>query len=460
MNWAEAGIWNSVLFVSESVVIALCTCFFQSNTSRDVKSGRAIRCIAVFLYWTGLLGLDTWLRETEYGTYATAFFLIAGSMTAGHFLYNRSRIYLFFYALFPVTVMVLQLFVIYLAVGYISVRYGMAVFDYYMANIVLILKQLMEILLTGIWVVVLNRKKFENITGVQFAGLLFPPAVSVFTIFILCMTGNVYFQMYGIFLFVLDIVLLVCMNVYVWYLFSYQSKNRRLKEELEISKKQNELQYQYYKRMEEKQKASRKIFHDIRNHLQSVEGLYLDGETEAGNTYAKDLQNILASLDQTRYTNHRMLNIILGDKAETARKRRIHLEVQIGEIHLEHMKDMDVTTIFSNLLDNALEAAGQAGSNRFIQIKGDRFQDFTVIKIRNSIGLSDEKAVGERKTDFVKTENGFRKTIGKTAHAGIGLQNVKRTLEQYGGGILTEEEDAIFSVSITLPVPQENQLRS
>lgn len=44
------------------------------------------------------------------------------------------------------------------------------------------------------------------------------------------------------------------------------------------------------------------------------------------------------------------------------------MEVQVGEIHLEHIKDMDITTIFGNLLDNALEAAEQADRKRVIQL--------------------------------------------------------------------------------------------
>ena len=40
---------------------------------------------------------------------------------------------------------------------------------------------------------------------------------------------------------------------------------------------------------------------------------------------------------------------------------------------------MDVTTIFANLLDNAIEA-GENKKNFWIKIRGEQIQDFTVVK--------------------------------------------------------------------------------
>ena len=43
------------------------------------------------------------------------------------------------------------------------------------------------------------------------------------------------------------------------------------------------------------------------------------------------------------------------------------------------MKDIDVTTIFSNLLDNAKEAVAECGEERYLSLKMDEAKDFLVI---------------------------------------------------------------------------------
>ena len=198
------------------------------------------------------------------------------------------------------------------------------------------------------------------------------------------------------------------------------------------------MQYRYYERIEQKYESSRKLIHDMRNHLQSIEALYHMNESEAVNAYAKDMHKMLDRFGQRLYTDCHMLNIILNDKAETARHRNIDMEVRIGAVELHHMKDMDVTTVFANLLDNALEAAEQSGGRKYISVKADAFRDFNVVKICNS---------------YDPEQNGKRNR-GDSGHRGLGLGNVKQTLKRYGGGMDIEEGDSVFTVSITIPRPE------
>ena len=136
-----------------------------------------------------------------------------------------------------------------------------------------------------------------------------------------------------------------------------------------------------------------------------------------------------------------MLNIILNDKAEEAQKNGIGMEIRIDEIRLEHIRDMDMTTIFANLLDNALEAAEQVVGKRMIQVQADTFHDFTVVKIRNSMPCG--SAAKGTESSSVKKD--------RKSHMGIGLENVRDTLETYGGGMMTEIQEGEFVVSITIP---------
>ena len=456
MNWAESGIWNGILILTETVVLSLCTWYFLSHTEQNVNRKKRYRCAAVFLYWAGLAGITFGMSDSRYINLALLAYMVAMTMLTGFCLYNRRGMYCFYYFLFPLTLVTVQLCMIYIVFAYMSSRWGTLIFDYTPANVALLVKQLTEILLTGVWVVLLNRKKYESVKGIRFAGLFLPPAVSMFIIFSLIYISDVFVQLYGSFLIILDIFFLVFMNLYIWHLFSYQSKNKKLKTELEIRKKQSEMQYQYYEKVEQKYQSTRKMVHDMRNHLQAIEALKEQDEAKAIG-YVRDMHQMLDSMGIVNFTNNRILNIILNDKAEEAEKNGIEMEIQIGEIHLEHMKDMDMTTVFANLLDHALEAAGQAERKREIQIRADTFHEFTAVRIRNSMKTPDMVRQGTGVDDAGQdiAVSGSQGRKGGGSHMGIGLENVRHTLEKYGGGFMAEAADGEFVVNITIPKKEE-----
>ncbi len=435
VNWVESAMWNEVLGITETMVITLCTWFFLSHTEQNVERKKKRRCAMMLLYWCGFTGISFGLKYSSYVNLVLPLFMVVMTVAAGGRLYNSKRIYLFYYFLFPVTVTAVQVFVGYLVLGYMFSRWGTIIFDYYLANTALLIRQPAVVLLTGVWVVLLNRRKYEDVKGIRFAGLLLPPVVSAFIIFSLICIGNVFMQLYGVFLIILDIFFLVIMNLYIWYLFSYQSKNKKLREELESRKKQSEMQYRYYERVERQYQSSRKMIHDMRNHLQAIETLK-EQDMEKGKEYMKDMHQVLDSFALADYTDNRMLNIILNEKAREAKNQGIEMDIRIGEIDLRHIRDIDITTIFANLLDNAVEAAGRADRERKIQIWADMFHDFAAIKICNTVSL-----------DHLK-----RKEMEKERmHMGIGLVNVRHTLDRYGGGMMTEEAEDSYTVNITIP---------
>lgn len=476
MSWIEYGIWNEILMCMETFVLTLCTWFFMSRTEQDQSEKKKYRWGAAILYWMGLAGITFGFQDSRSVHLILLVYMVFMTMLAGRQLYNRGRMYRFYYFLFPVSMVTVRIFVIYMVFAYMSSRWGSMIFDYALTNTALVIMQLTEILLTGAWVVVLNRKKYENVKGIQFAGLFLAPAVSVFIIFSLIYTGDVFVQMYGAFLIILNILALVIMNLYIWYLFSYQSKNKKLRAELEIRKKQSEMQYQYYEKVEQRYQSSRKLVHDMRNHLQAIEALQ-EQDSAKGREYVKDMHRMLDTLGIVNYTENRMLNIILNDKAEEAQKAGIGMEIRIGEIRLEHIRDMDMTTIFANLLDNALEAAEQAAGKPMIRVQADTFHDFTVVKIRNSMpcggaatgAQSPQMEMGDTvehleepdvqlmsQEDESQTKQGIdaleqKEKKGRKSHMGIGLENVRHTLEKYGGGMMTEALEGEYVVSITIP---------
>ena len=75
---------------------------------------------------------------------------------------------------------------------------------------------------------------------------------------------------------------------------------------------------------------------------------------EKNSSYFQDVHGMLNSLGMKFYTSNRILNIVLNDKLKRLDPEQV--ECNLGEAALDFLADADVTTIFANLLDNALEA--------------------------------------------------------------------------------------------------------
>ena len=179
--------------------------------------------------------------------------------------------------------------------------------------------------------------------------------------------------------------------------------------------------------MEKNYNDSRKIIHDIRNHLNMLE----QSAKLEGDSYFEDVHGMLNSLGMKFYTDNRMLNIVLNDKLKKLEPGQA--ECNLGGIAMDFLADVDVTTIFANLLDNAIEA-GENRKNFWLKIRGEQIQDFTVVKIWNpSAG------------DYVPGRS------GKKGHEGLGLENVRNAVQKYHGALNIENRDGIFSAALVFP---------
>ena len=98
-----------------------------------------------------------------------------------------------------------------------------------------------------------------------------------------------------------------------------------------------------------------------------------------------------------------------------------------------------MTTILANLLDNSIEAASKVETNRFINFYVNQFNDFVVINIVNSM-----------KDRPINKNNRFKTT--KKNHEGLGIENVRKTLEQYEGTMVVDYTEDEFKVNIVIPI--------
>lgn len=350
-------------------------------------------------------------------------------------LFCRGRVALFYQIVYIILLFLIQLMAVTIGGFLIQTMYFLGM--YWIQCLIFIIKFALEIIYTLLIIQVVRVRSMSDVSKRQLSGLFLIPIFSLFSMMTMLITGNSFYNRYGYGILIVHVALTLVVNFYCLYLYYDISRNQEMKRELSFARRQNEIVYKYYAAMEQRILNSRKIIHDMRNHINAIEQLYASGDYEKGTSYANDLRELLDRLGLKSYTSNRMLNMILNDKMTRALALGIKESISIDTMDIDFIKDLDITTIFSNLLDNAIDAAREVPEG-FIEMKSVCFNDMLTIYIKNPVKL-----------DFHVPMPGIST---KPGHKGLGLSNVARAMQNYRGELSTSVKDGIFCASLLFPL--------
>lgn len=257
------------------------------------------------------------------------------------------------------------------------------------------------------------------------------PLISVFILLSFYWMGEYYVAWNGYGLILVNVLLLFAMNGCSVYFYRLVIKGYEAEKQYRLYRQREELVYEHYQKLEQNYQASRKIVHDMKNHMQAMMKLYEEGQTEEAHSYGLEVFHLLNQTGHVWYTENRMLNIILNEKLSEEEMKEVVLTLDIEEHSLDGIREIDLTTIFANLLDNAIEALGvQEEHDKFLKIYVGRVRDFLMIELSNSKGRRRKK---------------------KENHQGLGLKNIKEAIDKYEGTCTIEENEKQYRVILMIP---------
>lgn len=183
-------------------------------------------------------------------------------------------------------------------------------------------------------------------------------------------------------LLLINMFCIIFADLFFLYFTRFTEENGQLKLKLSLLEQQLYLQYKYYAAQEDKYNKSIKILHDANKHLNMIKEIYETDQVCEARAYADEIEQILKPLIIQQYTNNPILNILLNDKKRYASHHNIDFKLDLGYVDLGFMEQIEITTLFGNLLDNAIEAAEKTSfDDRFVKMKLDSYNDFVVIHI-------------------------------------------------------------------------------
>ncbi|MGN0594694.1 MAG: ATP-binding protein, partial [Hominimerdicola sp.] len=229
-------------------------------------------------------------------------------------------------------------------------------------------------------------------------------------------------------------------DIYIAYIIQQISEAYKYKYELSMANRQNEIQLAHYRDMEIKYQKSRIVIHDIKKHLSILGELKNTDDTKAvkyGNLIEEEINSLFFGF----HCSNQILSIVTSQKIASAEKEKIEVITKIQDLNLDFINDFDITAIFANLWDNAIEACVKLSEERrFIKLYMKKINGFIIINMENSFD-----------NDIIKSKDKILST--KDNHIGVGLSIIDDTVKKYDGLFITEPKDGVFNAEITIPIP-------
>lgn len=199
-----------------------------------------------------------------------------------------------------------------------------------------------------------------------------------------------------------------------------------------------EMQRNYYKDRIRDEERVRSAYHDMKNHL-----LLLQAQAGNGQEVQKSIQELkdqIQEYENYHHTGNEFLDIIIRDKAKAAQERKIDFSAVISFEAGSFIEPLDISTIFGNALDNAIEASEKLPEDmRLVTVRANRVRNILVIIVENNTASTSIETTGTTKKDTF-------------AH-GFGLSNLKNAVEKYDGQCSTKLENGTFTLKIAIPIP-------
>ncbi len=240
-------------------------------------------------------------------------------------------------------------------------------------------------------------------------------------------------------------IMLLVSHIIYFLIMNLLSKNINKLTHIESEYQNMKLKTKYYEEVEVINQEVRRYRHDLANHLHMLYYFLEERNIEAAIEYLERMGVDLKKINKGFYyikTKNEAIDFILNSKLLIAREKGIKIKSIVEDMEVLFIPNVDICTLLSNLLDNAIEA-GEL-------YKGDEaFIDLDIRLIKRNLAINIKNSANPVKTD----ESGNYLTNKKSGDHGFGMLQINRIIQQYNGYISRKYENNVFETNILLMKP-------
>ena len=288
---------------------------------------------------------------------------------------------------------------------------------------------------------VIKKKNVIDMSNKEWLQFLIFPIFTLITVIVMTnsMVTSYHEDIVNVY-YVIAIVLIV-LNMVVFHLINEILENSQRIREADVLKQQSIGQLELYNSLRKNYDIQRKRTHEYKNQIMCIDSLLKKKNYNKLEEYINSIFDKLDGQLDMVDTNNEVVNAVINAKYYEALQNDVLFILKINDLSHIKVSDEDIVTILSNLLDNAIEAAGRCEiDKRTVGIKLLYEDDVLSIAVSNSY-----------KTEPEIMEDGYMRTIkdDKEQH-GLGIRNVVATLEKYNAEYIIDYKNGEFVFSIIM----------
>jgi len=212
-------------------------------------------------------------------------------------------------------------------------------------------------------------------------------------------------------------------------------KNRQFQERIRQMEAGNAMLIRNYEQLSDYYKLNAKLYHDMNHHLNAIYYMAVEDEAEQVRKY---IENIIEPIDsfaiKTR-TGIDVVDVVLYEAERKSQEKGISMVIEAYAVTRElAVEKQDLCALFSNLLDNAVEAA-----QREVKVLVKMVHGQLLIQVQND--CPDEPV--RKKGRFITSK------ADKSRH-GFGMQNIRYVVKKYDGTVDFKVQDGKFCADIVI----------
>ncbi len=228
-------------------------------------------------------------------------------------------------------------------------------------------------------------------------------------------------------------------------LHAYHIQLGELKVRLEMEKLQDVLNMQHnnYEILEQSLAAVDQKYHDLKHQITLLKQEVPARESIA---YLDQMEREIKAYEAQNNTGNKVLDTILTGKTLYCQNNWIELTCVADGTATLFIDNMDICTLFGNMLDNAIESVEK------VEDKEKRLIHLAVTKQKGFLRIRMENCY----RDELIFENGLPRTTKRDKrYHGFGLKSIQSTVKKYDGSVTINARDGWFELRILIPLPEE-----
>ena len=223
------------------------------------------------------------------------------------------------------------------------------------------------------------------------------------------------------------------------YAYHMQLCEMHARMEKEYLHKLLHMQKENYRLSAESVELVNRKYHDLKHQIRLLRSEISSGEKLH---YLDEMEQEIKSYEAQNKTGNEALDVLLTAKSIQCQNAGITLTCVADGKELDFLKPTDLSVLFGNALDNAIESVEKIADTekRLIHLSVARQKQFVRIRVENCC---------EGEIRFV---DGLPATGKDANYHGYGMKSIRSIVEKYSGSMTVKVQDGWFELRILLPV--------